>query len=62
MPTVNISGEVDAGEGVYVGTGASIINRVSIGEYAKIGAGAVVTNSIPANCTAVGIPARPIVR
>jgi sugar O-acyltransferase (sialic acid O-acetyltransferase NeuD family) len=62
MPTVNISGEVEAGECVYVGTGASIINRVRIGDFAKIGAGAVVTSSIPASCTAVGVPARPITR
>jgi acetyltransferase EpsM len=30
----------------------------SIGEYAIIGAGAEVTRSIPAKCTAVGVPAK----
>lgn len=60
MPGVNISGEVEIGEGVYVGTGAKIINQVTIGEYATIGAGAVVAKSIPGNCVAVGVPARPI--
>lgn len=36
-----------------------IINQLSIGEYAIIGAGAVVTTRyIPANCTAVGVPAK----
>lgn len=60
MPGVNISGGVRIREGVYIGTGAKIINHLEIGANAIIGAGAVVTNSIPANCTAVGVPARPI--
>ena len=60
MPSVNISGEVDIKEGVYVGTGAKIINQVEIGEQTIVGAGAVVAKSLPANCTAVGVPAKPI--
>ncbi|MCQ4139025.1 MULTISPECIES: acetyltransferase [unclassified Chryseobacterium] len=60
MPTVNISGEVVINENVYVGTGAKIINLLEIGENSIIGAGAVVAKNIPANCTAVGIPAKPI--
>lgn len=60
MPGINISGEVMIEKGVYVGTGAKIINQVQIGENAVIGAGAVVSKSIPANCTAVGVPAKPI--
>ncbi|MEX0995989.1 MAG: acetyltransferase [Flavobacteriaceae bacterium] len=60
MPSVNISGEVVIRENVYVGTGAKIINQLEIGENTIIGAGAVVSKSMPANCTAVGIPAKPI--
>ncbi|WP_332452534.1 acetyltransferase [Chryseobacterium aquaticum] len=60
MPSVNISGEVKIEEGVYVGTGAKIINLLEIGANTIIGAGAVVSKSLPANCTAVGIPAKPI--
>lgn len=60
MPSVNISGEVVIERGVYVGTGAKIINLLSIGQHTIIGAGAVVAKSLPANCTAVGIPAKPI--
>lgn len=60
MPSVNISGEVHLYQGVYVGTGAKIINLLEIGENTIIGAGAVVSKSLPANCTAVGIPAKPI--
>ncbi len=60
MPSVNISGEVEIGEQVYVGTGAKIINQLKIEKNVIIGAGAVVTASLPANCTAVGVPARVI--
>lgn len=60
MPSVNISGEVIIEENVYVGTGAKIINNLSIGTNTIVGAGAVVSKSLPENCTAVGIPAKPI--
>ena len=60
MPSVNISGEVNIAAGVYVGTGAKIINQLSIGENTIVGAGAVVAKSLPANCTAVGVPAKVI--
>lgn len=60
MPSVNISGETHIGAEVYMGTSSSIINRISIGENTTIGAGAVVTKDIPADCVAVGCPARPI--
>lgn len=60
MPSVNISGEVNIHENVYVGTGAKIINLLEVGANTIVGAGAVVSRSLPANCTAVGIPAKPI--
>lgn len=60
MPSVNISGDVQVGKSVYVGTGAKIINLLDIGANTIVGAGAVVSKSLPANCTAVGIPAKPI--
>jgi sugar O-acyltransferase (sialic acid O-acetyltransferase NeuD family) len=60
MPSVNISGEVHIHEKVYVGTGAKIINKLSIGNETIVGAGAVVSKSLPDYCTAVGIPAKPI--
>lgn len=58
MPSVNISGEVLIENCVYVGTGAKIINRLTVGEFCDIGAGAVITKSIPPNYLAVGMPAR----
>jgi sugar O-acyltransferase (sialic acid O-acetyltransferase NeuD family) len=60
MPSVNISGEVIIEHSVYVGTGAKIINLLTIGNSTIVGAGAVVSKSLPEKCTAVGIPAKPI--
>ena len=58
MPGVNISGEVNVANCVYVGTGAKIINNISIGENTTVGAGAVVSKSLPSNCVAVGVPSK----
>ena len=60
MPTCNISGECVIEEGVYCGTSVKIINLTSIGEWTIVGAGAVVAKPLPAKCTAVGVPAKPI--
>lgn len=60
MCSVNVSGEVVIEEGVYVGAGAKIINQLSIGANTIVGAGAVVVKSLPPNCTAVGVPAKPV--
>lgn len=59
-PGVHVSGQVNIGEGTYLGTGAVIIDKLDIGEWSIIGAGAVVASSLPANVTAVGIPAKVI--
>jgi len=60
LPSVNISGGVKIKEGVMLGTNSAIIQNKTIGNWTKIGAGAIVAKDIPANCTAVGIPAKPI--
>ncbi|PSR08773.1 MAG: acetyltransferase [Bacteroidetes bacterium] len=60
MPSVNVSGAVQIGEACYVGTGTQIIQLLHIGHNSILGAGSVVTKDIPANCTAVGMPARPV--
>lgn len=46
------------GRGVFISSGVTILGDVGIGEDAKIGAGSVVTDDVPAGCTAVGVPAR----
>lgn len=48
------------GDNVFIGAGAKIIGALTIGDGARIGANAVVLSSVPANHTAVGIPARVI--
>lgn len=44
--------------GVVIGAGAKILGPIIIGAGAKIGSNAVVVKDVPANATAVGIPAR----
>ncbi|WP_234122602.1 serine O-acetyltransferase EpsC [Clostridium hydrogenum] len=46
------------GNNVMVGTGAKILGPIKIGDNCKIGANAVVLKDLPANVTAVGIPAK----
>ena len=46
------------GNGVMVGAGAKVLGPLTVGDNAKIAAGAVVLSSIPADSTAVGIPAK----
>lgn len=45
---------------VFLGANAVVLPGVEIGENAMVGAGSVVTRSLPANCIAVGAPARVI--
>jgi sugar O-acyltransferase (sialic acid O-acetyltransferase NeuD family) len=59
-PSVNVSGNVHIGSCTEIGTGSHIIERKTIGENTLVGAGSVVVKDIPANCTAVGNPAKPI--
>jgi putative colanic acid biosynthesis acetyltransferase WcaB len=47
------------GNNVDIGANVCIIGDVTIGDNVTIGAGAVVVKSLPANCIAVGNPARP---
>jgi len=59
-PGVHTAGRVKIGIDAFLGTGAIVIPDGSVGEGSIIGAGAVVLKNIPANTTAVGIPAKAI--
>jgi sugar O-acyltransferase (sialic acid O-acetyltransferase NeuD family) len=59
-PGVHISGNVTTGMATEIGAGAVVLPGVSIGENTVVGAGGVVTRDLPADCTAVGVPARPV--
>jgi len=47
-------------DNVWIGESVSILPGVTVGENSIIGANSVVTKNIPANCIAVGNPARVI--
>ena len=59
-PGAHLAGHVSVGQGVLFGVGSSAIPGVSIGAGSVIGAGSAVMKSIPADVTAVGVPARVI--
>ena len=59
-PSVNISGNVTVGEGSDIGTGTATVQGVRIGSWSIVGAGAVVARDVPANVTALGVPAKVI--
>ena len=46
------------GNYVMVGSGAKVLGPFKVGDHARIAAGAVVLSEVPANATAVGVPAR----
>lgn len=50
------------GDRVNIGAGAMILGAVRVGDDAQIGAHAVVLVDVPAGATAVGVPARIILR
>lgn len=59
-PGVRLTGGVKVSDNVHIGTGTVVVPGLNIGENSIIGAGAVVIEDIPPNCTAVGVPAKPI--
>jgi len=49
-------------DSAVIGAGAKILGNITIGKNAKVGANSVVIKDVPADCTAVGIPARVLKR
>lgn len=50
------------GNNVIIGAGAKVLGPITVGDNARIGSNAVVVDSVPANTTVVGVPARPVDR
>jgi sugar O-acyltransferase (sialic acid O-acetyltransferase NeuD family) len=59
-PGVHVSGNVRAGTGCYVGTGANIIEKKQLGAWSIVGAGSMIVEDVPANSTVVGVPGKVI--
>lgn len=57
-PGVRLCGATRVGVGSDLGAGSVLIQGVRVGDWSIVGAGAVVTDDLPSNITAVGIPAR----
>ena len=53
-----VTAPIRLGDNVWLGAKATVVKGVTIGDGAIIGAGAVVTQSLPAQCRAAGVPAR----
>jgi acetyltransferase-like isoleucine patch superfamily enzyme len=45
-------------KGASIGSGTTVLSRVTVGEKAIVGAGSVVTRDVPANAIVAGNPAR----
>ena len=50
------------GDNVIIGAGAKVLGPIYIGSNSKIGANSVVLKDVPEGATAVGIPAKNIIR
>ena len=50
------------GNNVVIGAGSKVLGNINIGENSKVGANSVVVKDVPADSTAIGIPARVLKR
>ncbi len=50
-------GDIDIGEGVWIGSNATILGPCRIGDHAVIAAGSVVTHDVPPCAIVAGVPA-----
>jgi len=57
---VDIAGFAKLGEGVFLGSHASILPKAQVGDFATVGAGSVVVRKVKPNVTVFGVPAKQI--
>jgi sugar O-acyltransferase (sialic acid O-acetyltransferase NeuD family) len=58
MPGAVVSGDCSIGAAALIGANATVLEGRTVGETSRLGAGAVLTEDLPAGCTAVGVPAK----
>jgi serine O-acetyltransferase len=56
--TVDRVGAPTIGDDVFIGAGARILGPVKVGDRARIAANSLVVNDVPADATAIGVPAK----
>jgi len=56
--TPDSSGVPTIGDDVFIGAGAKILGAVKIGDRARIAANSLVISDVPADTTAIGVPAK----
>lgn len=56
------SGIPAVGNGVYIGTGATLVGKIKIGDGARIAANTLVMTNVPAGATVMGVPGRVVMR
>jgi sugar O-acyltransferase (sialic acid O-acetyltransferase NeuD family) len=61
-PGTTVCGLVHIGERVFVGAGATVLPRLTLGSDSVIGAGSVVTHNVDVRAVVVGVPASNIKR
>lgn len=59
-PGVNVAGSTHIETTCEIGSGSQVIQGVTVKKGTIVGAGSVVIRDLPADCTAVGAPAKPI--
>ena len=57
-PGLDVFGRITVGNNVFIGLGSIVMPGVTIGDNVVIGAGSLVSNDIPRDAVAVGVPAR----
>ena len=57
-PHCTLCGEVEVGEGTWIGAGSTVIQGIHIGKNCYIGAGSVVVEDVPDDSLAYGNPCR----
>lgn len=57
-PGSHLAGDVEVGEGAFLGLASGVIPGVCVGAWSNVGAGGMVVDDVTARATVIGIPAR----